>query len=76
MTSDKFARLPIPLIRLNTRDKEQLSPDNANENFCHEPNITGEGHSSLAKFKESLKSSSRTNHTAGVAQVDLEKRYC
>jgi len=55
-----------------TRDKEQpLSPD-ANESFSCEPNITGEGHSSLAKFKESLKSSTRTNHTAKVAQVDLE----
>jgi hypothetical protein len=59
---------------VRTRDKEQpLSPDNANESFYREPNITGEGHSSLAKFKESLKSSTRTNHAAEVAQVDVEK---
>jgi hypothetical protein len=59
---------------VRTRDKEQpLSPDNANESFNCEPNITGEGHSSLAKFKESLKSSTRTNHAAEVAQVDVEK---
>jgi len=59
---------------VRTTDKEQpLSPDNANESFYREPNITGEGHSSLAKFKESLKSSTRTNHAAEVAQVDLEK---
>jgi hypothetical protein len=58
---------------MRTRDKRQyLSPDNANGSFYREPNITGESHSSLAKFKESLKSS-RTNHAVEVAQVDLEK---
>ena len=59
---------------MRTGDKEQpLSSDNANESFYREPNITVEGHGSLAKFRESLKSSTRTNHAAEVAQVDLEK---
>jgi hypothetical protein len=59
---------------VRTRDKEEPpSPDNENESFCREPNITGEGHSSLAKFKESLESSTRTDYAAEVTQVDLEK---
>ena len=67
---------PAEVQRLNTmrtRDKKRsLLPGDANESFYCD--LTGEGHSSLAKFKESLKSSARTNHAAEVAPVDLEKQ--
>ena len=62
------------LHTVRTGDKRQsLPPDNANESFYREPNITDEGHTSLAKLKESLKSFTRTNYAAEIAQVDLEK---
>jgi hypothetical protein len=67
---------PAEVQRLNTmrtRDrKRSLLPGDANESFCCD--LVGEGHSSLTKFKESLKSSARTNHAAEVAPVDLEKQ--
>jgi TolA-binding protein len=68
---------PAQVERLNTlrtRDRMRpLSPRDANEGFYRGPDIKGEGHSSLAKFKESLESSARTNHEAEAAPMDLEK---
>jgi hypothetical protein len=67
---------PAEVQRLNTmrtRDRKRSPlPGDVNESFYCD--LIGEGHSSLAKFKESLKSSARTNHAAEVAQVDLEKQ--
>ena len=62
---------PAEVQRLNTmRTRDRKRPGDVNES-----DLIGEGHSSLAMFKESLKSSARTNHAAEVAQVDLENRY-
>ena len=64
---------PAEVQRLNTmrtRDRKRpLLPGDVNES-----DLIGEGHSSLATFKESLKSSARTNHAAEIAQMDLEKQ--